>query len=91
MTKSARMSDIVAALRYHNSGTLEMMFENDDKISFSFGPDEGAEINFGKMKVTDTYDERYLVGHSVCEGAFCQQTLFREMLGVYHDHSTTLI
>ena len=72
MTKSTGISDLVEALRYHDSGKLEMMFEYDDKISFSFGPDEGAEINFGKMKVIDTYDERYLVGHSVSEGAFCQ-------------------
>ena len=69
--KSANMSDVVRALRIHENGTLQMMFENDEKVSFSFGPDEGAEINFGKMKVIDVYDERYLVGHSVCEGAFC--------------------
>ena len=66
--KSASMNDVVAALKIHDDGSLMMMFENDEKVSFSFGPDEGAEINFGQMKVIDTYHERYLLGHSLCEG-----------------------
>ena len=69
--RSASLDELVAALQIHDDGSLKMMFENDEKVSFSFGPDEGAEINFGKMKIIDVYDERYLVGHSVCEGAFC--------------------
>ena len=68
VTKSASMNDVLTALKIHDDGSLMMMFENDEKVSFSFGPDEGAEINFGQMKVVDTYHERYLLGHSLCEG-----------------------
>ncbi|KAI0238626.1 hypothetical protein LSAT2_010648 [Lamellibrachia satsuma] len=72
--RSASLEELVAALQIHDDGSLQMMFENDEKVSFSFGPDEADEINFGKMKVIDVYDERYLVGHSVWHGqVYCSK------------------
>jgi len=68
--KSVNMDELVSALATVGDGTLKMMFENDEKVSFSFGPDQGAEISFGVMRVIDVYDERYLVGHSICDGVF---------------------
>ena len=73
--RSASLEELVAALQIHDDGSLKMMFENDEKVSFSFGPDEADEINFGKMKVIDVYDERYLVGHSVWHGEFLLMTV----------------
>ena len=70
MKKSVNMDELVSALATVGDGTLKMMFENDEKVSFSFGPDQGAEISFGLMRVIDVYDERYLVGHSICDGVF---------------------
>ncbi|KAK2184632.1 hypothetical protein NP493_259g00004 [Ridgeia piscesae] len=66
--KSVNMDELLSALATVGDGTLKMMFENDEKVSFSFGPDQGANISFGVMRVIDVYDERYLVGHSICDG-----------------------
>ena len=36
--KSVKMDELVSALATVGDGTLKLMFENDEKVSFSFGP-----------------------------------------------------
>ena len=67
-TRSASVRDVAKAFKANVKGSVSMTFVNDEKVSFTFGPDDGAEINFGKMKVVDVYEERYLVAHSVFDG-----------------------
>ena len=67
------MEDVPKAMKSHPRNTVSLMFENDTPVSFSFGPDMGANVNLGKMVIVDVYDERYLVGHSVINGELSQQ------------------
>ena len=64
------MGDVVKAFQTNVKGSVSMMFANDEKLPFTFGPDEGSDISFGKMKVIDVYEERYLVGHVLFNGVF---------------------
>ena len=66
--RSVSVRDVAKAFKANIKGSVSMMFVNDEKLSFTFGPDDGAEINFGKMKVVDVYEERYLVAHSLFDG-----------------------
>ena len=65
---SASMRDVVDALHTNVRGSVEMEFKHDRRFSFSFRPGDRTELNFGKMKVIDVYEERFLVAHSVSQG-----------------------
>ena len=40
-------------------------FENDREVPFNLGPDHGSTTRFGVLEVVDTYDEKYLLAHSL--------------------------
>ena len=68
MDRSVRVADVLKAMKSRSRRPASMKFDDDKPVSFSFGADQGANINLGKMKIVDVYDERYLVGHSVWDG-----------------------
>jgi len=58
--------------------TVKQLLEKDDCKYFLFADDHGQcvyedagsgeRMKFGKLRIVDKYDERYLLLHSVCVG-----------------------
>lgn len=68
------IKEVVDVLK-KSSESVQIMFEDDQKVSFNIGADLGNNAKLGVLEIEDTYEEKYLLCYTVHAGEIYSKTI----------------